>query len=647
MALNPTRDDTYYLDSITFQVEDRLFKVPRYQFEQNSEIFGGTFTLPQGPDLVEGESDEKPLLLAGISSVDFKRLLKVLYPRANPMEKMPKEEWISVLKLSTLYRLLEARAMAIKYLSPDVEGTVEGLALAKKYHVASWLRSGYKTLAQRSLTSEGIEMIGQEAAIKIYQIREANAMTMLNKGLQLGYLSRDDSAVYFAARDQDVEAAFAEELKQAESGSAEYFPKDNVDKNSQFPLLDIHFDFLTLTSYNSLLNRPCFSHPRATSDTRLAVLLIATTLCSPPLLVQSRTTSIACENQYDLLRWHSEAVSPAPSDSPPPPLPILPSPPVPNGLSGRASLELPPSFHRHSPESATFHAELPSPSLTPPSPSPRRHARTRSRSFIAAPIPASRGTSPPPNFPRALTATPSPSRCRTSVVPLIISNPAVTFDSWNDSEDNCLTSTPDSSTPRFSRLGMAASNVVLPVPARAYQRPSLRGEGGRGVALFPTLIHAATDALCATTPNLSPSLSSEEPASPRTVSSFGAESVVVEVVEDDEYAAGDEDEEDLALMSPRDFDDPVHKHGLFTDEHSASTLGHPMRHHRRAIGASFGSGDLPTVSPFSVMVGVEWDNPLDQAHPDKDSGSVNGAKKVTKSVRRFLRSLSGVVRRGA
>ncbi|KAJ7631380.1 hypothetical protein DFH06DRAFT_1101857 [Mycena polygramma] len=211
MALNPTRDDTYYLDSITFQVEDRLFKVPRYQFEQNSEIFGGTFTLPRGPNDVEGESDEKPLLLAGISSADFRRLLKALYPRANPMEKMPKEEWISVLKLSTLYCLLQTRALAIKHLSPDVERTAEGIALARKYHVASWLRSGYNALAQRSMTSEDIEMIGQEAVIKIYQIREAYAMTMLERDIQSSYERLNDPAAYFAARDQDVEAAFAEE----------------------------------------------------------------------------------------------------------------------------------------------------------------------------------------------------------------------------------------------------------------------------------------------------------------------------------------------------------------------------------------------------------------------------------------------------
>ncbi|KAJ7631379.1 hypothetical protein DFH06DRAFT_1439204 [Mycena polygramma] len=338
-------------------------------------------------------------------------------------------------------------------------------------------------------------------------------------------------------------------------------------------------------------------------------------------------------------------------DSTPPPLPLPASPPALNGLSRRASLERPPAFYNFSPESATFAAQLPSPPLTPPSPSPRRHARTRSRSSIVAPMPVFCATSPPPSFPHALTAPLSPSRCRTSAVPLIRANPAIASDSWNDSEDNWLTSTPCSSTPRFSRLGMAAPNVVLPVPARAYQRPSLRGEGGRRVTLLPSLIRA--DTALAKTPSLStsPSLSSEEPASPRTVSSFGADSVVIEFAEDDEYALGDGNEEDLALMSPRDFDVPAHKHGLFADEDSASTLGHSMRRHRRTSVVSQESPTTPasymsTPFPAAQMVGAKSDNLSDQRHAAKDSGSVHGTKKVTATVRRLLQSLSGVARRG-
>jgi hypothetical protein len=91
------RDQKYYLESITFkvrltpkardyphsalQVEERIFKVPRYHFEHSSEIFATTFTLPAVDEVhTEGQSDENPFILEGISCVDFQRLLKVLYP---------------------------------------------------------------------------------------------------------------------------------------------------------------------------------------------------------------------------------------------------------------------------------------------------------------------------------------------------------------------------------------------------------------------------------------------------------------------------------------------------------------------------------------------------------------------------------------
>ncbi len=63
------------------QVEDRFFKVPRYHFDRSSEVFATAFSLPAGdPVRAEGQSDDNPIVLEGISSADFQALLKVLYP---------------------------------------------------------------------------------------------------------------------------------------------------------------------------------------------------------------------------------------------------------------------------------------------------------------------------------------------------------------------------------------------------------------------------------------------------------------------------------------------------------------------------------------------------------------------------------------
>jgi hypothetical protein len=63
------------------QVEDNIFNVPRYHFERSSEIFAGMLALPADDSVnVEGRTDENPVVLEGISSADFRALLKALYP---------------------------------------------------------------------------------------------------------------------------------------------------------------------------------------------------------------------------------------------------------------------------------------------------------------------------------------------------------------------------------------------------------------------------------------------------------------------------------------------------------------------------------------------------------------------------------------
>ncbi|KAJ7788782.1 hypothetical protein B0H14DRAFT_3575732, partial [Mycena olivaceomarginata] len=160
------------------QVEARIFKVPRYHFEHSSEIFATTFTLPvvDAAD-AEGGSDENPVILEGINSVDFQRLLKVLYPLDIPqILSMPKDEWISVLKLSTQWYFLDARDLAIKQLNDRPEiGSVERILLARQYDVAAWLRMGYNDLAKRGegISLEDAATIGWETTVRLYQTREA------------------------------------------------------------------------------------------------------------------------------------------------------------------------------------------------------------------------------------------------------------------------------------------------------------------------------------------------------------------------------------------------------------------------------------------------------------------------------------------
>ncbi|KAF7356246.1 hypothetical protein MVEN_00956100 [Mycena venus] len=216
------RHYNYYLESITFKVEEHIFKVPRYHFERSSEIFATAFTLPAGDGAhAEGQSDDTPIVLEGISSIDFESLLKILYPLnmlgqtlSMPLNRwMSKEEWISVLKLSTLWYFLDARELAIRQLDWIGLESVERILLARQYDVPGWLREGYEDLATRDegISLEDAQKIGWETALRLYQTRE-----MAQKNNSYTYGGRK------CFQDADVEGNFGEELRQAELASAAY-----------------------------------------------------------------------------------------------------------------------------------------------------------------------------------------------------------------------------------------------------------------------------------------------------------------------------------------------------------------------------------------------------------------------------------------
>jgi len=133
---------------------------------------------------------------------------------------MPQDDWISVLKLATMWYFLEIRDLAIKQLTP-ILGAVDRIVFAKQYSVATWLRSGVAELARRveSLTLDEARKIGLETAIKIFRVRE-----------QANPYNRH--GIYQNAR---IEGEFDEELREAEQGSAIYTRTTSVSEAMETP----------------------------------------------------------------------------------------------------------------------------------------------------------------------------------------------------------------------------------------------------------------------------------------------------------------------------------------------------------------------------------------------------------------------------
>jgi len=173
----------FYWDPFFLKVEDELFCVPRCEFVQSSEVFADMFLLPFGPATSsEGQDRDHPIILEGYKKDEFTSLLKVMYPRATSLISgknielnLKKEEWVSALKLSTIWNMTKIRQYAIHWLSTNVTlSLIEKILLGRAHRVGAWLDEGVTSLAtcdfNLSPTLEDLATLGWETAARIVWI---------------------------------------------------------------------------------------------------------------------------------------------------------------------------------------------------------------------------------------------------------------------------------------------------------------------------------------------------------------------------------------------------------------------------------------------------------------------------------------------
>jgi len=198
-----------------------LFKVPLGCFA-NTGIFGTIFTLPVAQDaLVDGSDDEHPFKLHGIKQAEFRAFLGVLYPydillrTANVSE----EEWISILKLSTMWEFSYARDLAIKELSGRAMDPITKVLLARQYSIPKWLLAAYHELVNRKelVSCDEAQQLGLNVAIQIFHIREKaiSARVVCQKGWSDEEYNMPSGQSQLIGIDKEgIKTAFAEELKE-------------------------------------------------------------------------------------------------------------------------------------------------------------------------------------------------------------------------------------------------------------------------------------------------------------------------------------------------------------------------------------------------------------------------------------------------
>jgi len=170
------RHDKYYWDdgNVVFLVENILFKVHRYLFEQ-SEVFQAMFSLPPPKaTTVEGSSDSNPVRLECVSVTAFEHLLWYMYPGFHgDLTAIPADGWVHILDMATMFDFERIRSSAINVLSrcPD---PMFKLAIADRFHVDEWRLGCYVELCMRPafFTEAEMNQLGPETTVRLVRARE-------------------------------------------------------------------------------------------------------------------------------------------------------------------------------------------------------------------------------------------------------------------------------------------------------------------------------------------------------------------------------------------------------------------------------------------------------------------------------------------
>ncbi|KAK1231658.1 hypothetical protein PQX77_005224 [Marasmius sp. AFHP31] len=186
-----SRDDMLYLDTIIFQVEETIFKVPSRYFPEKSEVFAGGAQISaetSGTDGCEGSCDANPVKLSPLphecTADDFRCFVRIVAALTIGLP-IPTEfslvQWLAVLKLSTGWCFSEIRELAMKRVTET-----QGSAFGKD----QWIvlldfcqdRDHFKDL--RDLTIKRISAYGDTSSLsKVLMGRKYRCETWIVQGL--------------------------------------------------------------------------------------------------------------------------------------------------------------------------------------------------------------------------------------------------------------------------------------------------------------------------------------------------------------------------------------------------------------------------------------------------------------------------------
>ncbi|KAK7679655.1 hypothetical protein QCA50_017367 [Cerrena zonata] len=176
-------DEEFYFDIVYLLVEGYLYKLPKRTLIDNSETFRDMFSVPQSDAVpAEGSSKDLPIRLDQIERVDFVPFLKILFPLRQAHGLRRASEWISVLKLASLWMCDGVREEAIAVLKEHyAKDHIRSLEISMKFDVKEWMLSSLGSLAIREepIEAADAEVVGIECALRICKLREKGMTDMI------------------------------------------------------------------------------------------------------------------------------------------------------------------------------------------------------------------------------------------------------------------------------------------------------------------------------------------------------------------------------------------------------------------------------------------------------------------------------------
>jgi hypothetical protein len=130
------------------------------------------------------------------------------------------EEWISILKLSTMWEFSYARDLAIKELSGRAMDPITKVLLARQYGIPKWLLAAYHELVNRKelVSCDEAQQLGLNVAIQIFHIREkaisARVVCQEKEWLVEENNMPSSQSQLIGIDKEGIKAAFAKELKE-------------------------------------------------------------------------------------------------------------------------------------------------------------------------------------------------------------------------------------------------------------------------------------------------------------------------------------------------------------------------------------------------------------------------------------------------